>query len=329
MNRKAVSIQSVLLIFVGVLCVAATPLSAQVEIPAGSSITQADLSVMALSSTGETVTVHRITSDWGESSVTWNSFGGAYDPAVLGSFIVTFGWNTVDITALVQDWVDGAVPNFGVLLRQGATPGVQYWSSEYEINYDRPMLEIWWVDPAGNPGSAVIQRPEAAQDGVADAYIWQLLPNYNGGGRTLYTGLINGAEKASLIRFNFTVTQEGPGTGTPGYWKNHPDAWPAETITIGDVLYQKPDAIFEMSRPTKGDKTRTMFRALVATKLNIMIGNDPSCILDAVAAADAWMIENPLGSRVKGNSAAWSEGEPMKDMLDDYNNGLLCADHRD
>jgi len=30
-----------------------------------------------------------------------------------------------------------------------------------------------------------------------------------------------------------------PGTGTPGYWKNHPEAWPVEEITIGGVTIQR------------------------------------------------------------------------------------------
>ena len=34
-----------------------------------------------------------------------------------------------------------------------------------------------------------------------------------------------------------------PGTGTPGYWKNHPDAWPVAVITIGGETYTKGDAI--------------------------------------------------------------------------------------
>ena len=33
--------------------------------------------------------------------------------------------------------------------------------------------------------------------------------------------------------------------------------------------------------------------------------------------------------RVKANSDAWDVGEPLYLMLDDYNNGYLCAPHRD
>jgi hypothetical protein len=36
----------------------------------------------------------------------------------------------------------------------------------------------------------------------------------------------------------------------------------------------------------------------------------------------------PVGSGVSGGSAAWALGEPLHQTLDAYNNGLLCAPHR-
>jgi hypothetical protein len=41
----------------------------------------------------------------------------------------------------------------------------------------------------------------------------------------------------------FTPSRVQPGTGTPGYWKNHPDAWPVSSITVGGVAYTKAQAI--------------------------------------------------------------------------------------
>jgi hypothetical protein len=122
-----------------------------------------------------------------------------------------------------------------------------------------------------------------------------------------------------------------PGTGTPGYWKNHPDAWPVDEITIGGVTYTRDAAIEIMNTPEKGDKTYTLFRALVAAKLNVEMGNDSSCIQDTIADADAWMAAHgPVGSDVKagGKNSPWREGEPLYEKLDDYNNGLLCAPSR-
>ena len=122
----------------------------------------------------------------------------------------------------------------------------------------------------------------------------------------------------------------GPGTGTPGYWKNHPGAWPVDSITIGGVTYTKAQAIAIMEQSVAGDKTYTLFDALVAAKLNVLIGNPSSCIADTIAAADAWMATyGPVGSKVSASSYAWKVGEPLYYKLDRYNNGYLCAPPRD
>lgn len=121
-----------------------------------------------------------------------------------------------------------------------------------------------------------------------------------------------------------------PGTGTPGYWKNHPEAWPVSSIMIGGVTYTKEDAIAIMQTAGSGDKTYTMFKALVAAKLNVLLGCDSSCIDSFITLADAWMAEyGPVGSNVRGSSHAWSVGEYLYHKLDKYNNGRLCAPSRD
>ena len=117
------------------------------------------------------------------------------------------------------------------------------------------------------------------------------------------------------------------GTGTPGYWKNHPEAWPVSSITIGGRVYSKAVAISWMYEG--GDKTQTMFMHLVSAKLNLLIGTEASCISGTVGLADAWMATYPVGSKVKGSSLAWKNGEPLSVQLDRYNNGMLCAPHRD
>lgn len=325
----------VALAMVGILAVLATPpLSAQAVIPEGATIDQAVFSILVANDSGQNVNVHRILGDWGETSVTWNSFNGNFDPTVIGSFTATWGWQSVDLTALVQDWVDGATPNFGILLEQGSTDFSRYWSSEYEVVEERPKLEISYTSPSGEVGVVLIQRPGDPQDGVIDAYVWELRPDVNGNARSLYTGLVDGYEKYSLIRFHFIVEPPPlpPGTGTPGYWKNHPDAWPVETIDIGGITYTKAEARAILKSRVKEDMTIVMFKSLVAAKLNVLIGNDDSCIWSDIQAGDLWLMDYPLGSGVEagGELSPWRVGEPIHLMLDDYNNGLLdCADLRD
>lgn len=120
------------------------------------------------------------------------------------------------------------------------------------------------------------------------------------------------------------------GTGTPGYWMNHPEAWPVDSITIGGVVYSKDKAILLMKSPVKLDKTYTMFPALVSAKLNVLSCNESSCIAATIQAADDWMrVYGPVGSGVLASSSAWQIGEPLYLLLDEYNNGLLCAPSRD
>ncbi len=128
----------------------------------------------------------------------------------------------------------------------------------------------------------------------------------------------------------FEFTGSAGGTGTVGYWKNHPQAWPVDTIVIGGVTYTRDEAIAIMKTSNSRDATYKMFKQLVAAKLNVYIGNDSSCIADTIAAADAWMATyGPVGSGVKTNKPAWqNEGAALHEALDAYNNGLLCAPHR-
>lgn len=123
---------------------------------------------------------------------------------------------------------------------------------------------------------------------------------------------------------------EPSGTGTPGYWKNHPEAWPVDSITVGGIEYSKDLALVSLDSAVRGDKTITMFKALVAAMLNVAGCNDGDCVTDTIALADAWMTTyGPVGAGVKANSSAWQQGEPLYELLDDYNNGFLCAPARD
>lgn len=129
--------------------------------------------------------------------------------------------------------------------------------------------------------------------------------------------------------FGFHQPPSTVGTGTPGYWKNHPEAWPVESLVVGGVTYSKSEALALMEGGNDRDKSYTMFRHLVATRLNLLIGTEAGCIAGTVGLADAWLTSYPVGSNVKGSSLAWKNGEPLSVQLDRYNNGMLCAPHRD
>jgi len=168
--------------------------------------------------------------------------------------------------------------------------------------------------------------PSPANQGGNDTLDSDGVPD--GFGNVVASGVVTTGDNPNTD-FGFFVNQvvSNPGTGTLGYWKNHPEAWPNPTISIGGQSYTISQAIYIMQRVGK-DRTTQMFAQLVAAKLNVTIGNDSSCIGSTIAWADAWLTTNPVGSNVLGSSAAWAAASPFHDQLDAYNNGQLCAPHR-
>ena len=135
----------------------------------------------------------------------------------------------------------------------------------------------------------------------------------------------------------------GVGTGTPGYWKNHPEAWPLQEIVIGDPAGKhwtltKAEALVFLGTKVSGDKTITIFSSLVSAILNTELDNNTSCVNGTIADAQHWFsLYGPVGAGViKAKSDAWvggpmntfKAGEPLHQTMDQYNNGLLCAPHR-
>lgn len=193
---------------------------------------------------------------------------------------------------------------------------------------------IWQVNNMNPSGNSEWELFRIALDSASNAdFVVSSLP------AGIYTWQFRGLDQlnTTFLHVQYDLYPDNPpppppppGTGTPGYWKNHPEAWPVDSITIGGVTYTKAEAIAIMKQNKAQDKTYTMFNALVSAKLNLLVGNESSCIALTVLAADQWMkTYGPVGSGVKASSQAWKQGEPLYLELDKYNNGLLCAPHRD
>jgi hypothetical protein len=213
---------------------------------AANGIYSATLSIWVTRSSNATVNVHRITAPWTEAGVTWSNFGNSFDSGIVGSFVAdNFDWRSVDVTGLVQAWFSGDYPNYGLLLEQGATEYTTFYSSEHDEVSRRPKLEICFSET----DCVTIQRGTSGN--VADAYIWEPQPDLNGGDdATLYTGLVNGGEKQSLLWFDLELPPPPPPPWqgcTPGYWKNlkHGDKWTVYTPEDDFELVFNVDASFD------------------------------------------------------------------------------------
>jgi hypothetical protein len=65
--------------------------------------------------------------------------------------------------------------------------------------------------------------------------------------------------------------QNGCAFFTQGYWKNHPDAWPLDTLTLGTVTYSKDQLLLILRRPVRGNGLVALAHQLIAAKLNVAL----------------------------------------------------------
>jgi hypothetical protein len=100
-----------------------------------------------------TVQVHNVLSPWNEATVTWQSFAGSYAATSLTTFSNQLTFPSFGLTALVQDWVRGIQPNYGVILIDPGPNVVALWTSEYANYYSRPELYACYTITC-NPGFA-------------------------------------------------------------------------------------------------------------------------------------------------------------------------------
>lgn len=126
------------------------------QLPAGANIITATVSLFVIDQNNRPVNIHRITSDWTESAITWNNGSGSFDPAPSASFVPEFitQYITTDITSLVQQWVSGAAQNYGIMLvgrvnnqtsyasRESSPDQVPYLTIRYSITTTEQAMRI-------------------------------------------------------------------------------------------------------------------------------------------------------------------------------------------
>jgi len=111
---------------------------------------------------------------------------------------------------------------------------------------------------------------------------------------------------------------------TQGFWKNHPDTWPAGCLPmqLGTVVYTQTQLLAILNQPANGNGLVSLAHQLIATKLNICNGSDPTPVAGTIADADA-LIDGLVIPPVGGGFLAPSSTSALTETLDDYNNGLL------
>ncbi|MGQ9517837.1 MAG: DNRLRE domain-containing protein, partial [Anaerolineae bacterium] len=173
------------------------------EIPSDAVITSAQMHLyFSERSAVDTINaaVYAVNRHWIESEATWGqaavgqnwSVGGANgvpgdrrgEPAA-STLLTGLGWASWDITALVQEWVSGTLPNEGILIRGelGVHPYVRYsaYSREHADAGKRPYLSVSYFIPTPTPTPTPIYTPTPTATPVPTMVIFQRgLDGYQG-----------------------------------------------------------------------------------------------------------------------------------------------------
>jgi hypothetical protein len=116
------------------------------QVPENATILSAILD-LNVTNDGPDQKLYQVSESWSEANATWNSFVVPGKPRTKGPtsfFNTTLGWNVVNITGIVQNWVDGDA-NLGIFLRCDFWNGSYYSSSE---SIDPPKLTVtFWSPP--------------------------------------------------------------------------------------------------------------------------------------------------------------------------------------
>jgi hypothetical protein len=101
----------------------------------------------------------------------------------------------------------------------------------------------------------------------------------------------------------------------PSFWQANPDEWPVDSLVLGGIEYNSATLLWLLSYDGS-DISHELARELVAARLNLAIGSDPS-IYETVDAADDFLTRFPPGSQPSGQEK--KEGRTLTDTLIPYN----------
>jgi hypothetical protein len=115
-------------------------------------------------------------------------------------------------------------------------------------------------------------------------------------------------------------------TYSQGYWRNHPDAWPVTSLMLGTVTYQAAELMAILDDPARGNGLVILVHQLIAAKLNIANGADPSAVQQAVTDADN-MIEALVVPPIGNGYLPPAQTGDLTETLTEYNEGTIGPGH--
>jgi hypothetical protein len=115
-------------------------------------------------------------------------------------------------------------------------------------------------------------------------------------------------------------------TYTQGYWKNHTDVWPSQSLTLGAVSYADSQLLQILNHPAQGNGLVTLAHQLIAAKLNIANGADPAAVQQSIIDADS-MIGGLIVPPIGNGYLSPAQTSELTDNLTEYNEGTIGPGH--
>jgi len=116
------------------------------SLPAGTQINSAVAGFFVkVNDDKRSINLHRVTAPWTETDATWDSIAGHYDPQVEVAIPPKGGtdtWVEVNLTPLVQAWVNGGLPNHGILLQATSSLIESRYISREGAAGEQPYLRV-------------------------------------------------------------------------------------------------------------------------------------------------------------------------------------------
>ena len=106
---------------------------------------------------------------------------------------------------------------------------------------------------------------------------------------------------------------------TQGFWKNHPQDWPVTSLMLGTVTYTESQLLTILKTPVKGDASIDLAHQLIAAKLNLANGSNPSPISAVITDADGDIDGGTIPEGVKTSSTLGQDMTGDASELDGFN----------
>jgi hypothetical protein len=213
-------------------------------------------------------------------------------------------------------WAEAGSPS----LRQADFSGAPVWTTEGNAGDYTLAPSQWMAIELGqlfDESGVIAEAGDNEELAASTQYVVRVFARATGG------------LDASNPTADLVVTTGDPAqncTYTVGYWKNHPGAWPASSLTLGTINYTAAELLSILNTPAGGNGLVILAHQLIAAKLNIQNGADGSAINATIAAADAQiggLVVPPVGTDFLAAASTSADAH----TLDDWNNGITGPGH--